>query len=542
MSGLGDFSRALLANDAFLDELTKDISLRLNKADTFTQATGIVWYDLSHNVQLLVPDTELFPLISRLPRVPANGGTAHHWKRITDINATEVSGAVSEGNRGAREVVTEQDQVAIYKTSGFEGSTTWEARLAARNLNPDPLGIVAIATLANVRIFEEKVLVLGNASTPLGLTPLPALAASGTTGAWGGTVTVYVRCVALSGFGYIGYTPYISATGAGGIPSQVTKVNADGSTDTFGGGSAKPSNEASLAAVTTAQVVTATVVAVPAAIAYAWYVGTSSGGETLAAITGGPQAIFTKIGAYGVSTGTSQPITALQVGGVYQDNSTNNLTADGIISQMSGQVAGPGFTTTMGTNPVLPVGVTTLPSGSLLYTMATGNTGLTCSGTNVTEFDQILQAGYDQYKIGFQRILMSSSDLLAWSKTMFAQGANLQFRMMFDVAEENGRIIAGRRITGYSNKLMNTTLDVEVHPFLPPGNVLFWSDRMPYRLSNVANPLEIIVRQDYFAIDWPQRTRRYEYGVYVDETVACNLTPAFALIQGLNPTTGTPSF
>lgn len=539
---MDDFSRALLGNEKLMAEISKRIGSDLLKADTFSQATGITWYDLSPHVQLLVPDVELFPIISQLPRVPANGGTSHHWKRIVDINANGVSGGVSEGNRGARIAVTEQDQVALYKTMGFESSTTWEARYAARNLTPDPLGIQSIATLSDLRIFEEKALILGNASTALGTTNTPSLAAGGTTGAWGGTVTVYVICVALSGLGFNGYTPYSAATGLGGIPGQITKVNADTSVDTFGGGSAKPSNEASLSGVTSAQVVTATVVPTPGAVAYAWFVGTSSGGETLAGITSGPQAIFTKPGAYGVSSGLSQPVTTLKVNGVYQDNSLNSLVPDGILSQMAGQVTGTGYSTTMGTNPILPGNVTTFASGSLTYTPVNGNTGLTVSGSNIIEFDAVLRAAYDQYKIGYQKIYMSSQDLLAVSAAMFAQGANVQFRMLFDADQETGRIIAGRRITSYSNKIFNTTLDIEVHPYLPPGNVIFWSNKIPYRLGNVANPLEAIVRQDYFSVDWPQRTRRYEYGIYVDETFACNLTPAFAWITGLNPATGTPTF
>lgn len=536
------FIRSAMGNEALMGDLAKRLGPLMEKADTFNQASNIVWYDLSPHVQLMVPDTELFPLISRLPRVPANGGTSHHWKRITDINANGTDGGVSEGNRGARIAVTEQDQLSLYKTMGFESSTTWEARLAARNLSPDPLGIQATAVLSDTRIYEEKALILGNASNPLGTTPTPALVAGGTTGNWGATVTVYVICVALSGFGFNRYTPYSAASGQGGIPSQITKVNADGSVDTFGGGSSKPSNEASVAGVTAAQIVTATVTAVIGAVGYAWYVGTTSGGETLAGITGGPQAAFTKPGAYGVASGTSQPIGNLKVSGVYQDNSLSALTPDGILSQMYGTVTGAGYTTSMGTNPVLPGGVTTLPSGSLAYQAANGNTGLTASGTNISEFDSVLQAAYDQYKIGFQRILMSSADLLNISAKLFAQGANLQFRTVFGADEKTGPIITGRRITGYSNKLFNTTLDIEVHPYLPPGNVLFWSDKIPYRLANVSNPLEAIVRQDYFAVDWPQRSRRYEYGIYVDETFACNLTPAFALVTGLNGAAGVPTF
>jgi hypothetical protein len=122
---------------------------------------------------------------------------------------------------------------------------------------------------------------------------------------------------------------------------------------------------------------------------------------------------------------------------------------------------------------------------------------------------------------------------------MLGQAAgSSSFRILFDADQETGRIVAGRRVTSYMNKFFNNTLDVEVHPYVPPGTILFWSDRSPYELSGVANLLEAHVRQDYYQIQWPWRTRRYEYGVYCDEVFSCYFTPAFAAIVNKNPTTG----
>jgi hypothetical protein len=542
-----------MRNDALIQELLQDqdflkglgtkLGFDLSKADTINQATGLVWYDLSPVVQFMYPFKELIPLISRLPRVPGDGGTAHHWKRITAVNTQNISLGVSEGNRGARIAIQEQDQVSSYKTLGLESSTTFEARSAAKNLRPDALGTASISTLRSTMIGEEQTLVLGNASTPLGTTPTPSLSKGGSTGNWGGTVTVYVICVALSGFGWQTYTPWNNSTMTGGILGQVTKVNADGSTDTFGGGSAQPSAEASIASVTTAQVVTATVTPVVGAVGYAWFVGTASGAEVFAGLTQANQANFTKNPA-----ATNQPITSLKVGGAYQDNSTNALVPDGILSQIYGSVFGSGYTTTMYTNPNLPTVVTAgdtialSTGGSIVYTKDSANTGLTISGTNIEEFDVVLQAAFDQYKIGYDKIFMSSTDIANFLGTFFGQNAAAQFRILFDAEAETGRIVAGRRVTSYLNKFFGNTLDIEVHPYLPPGTILFWSDLIHYELSGVANILQARVRQDYYQIEWPLRTRRYEYGVYVDEVFECNFTPAFATITNLNPTAGTPSF
>jgi hypothetical protein len=202
----------------------------------------------------------------------------------------------------------------------------------------------------------------------------------------------------------------------------------------------------------------------------------------------------------------------------------------------------------MQTNPSLPAVAVALDTfayssgGSLVYTKGAGNTGLTFAGTNITEFDIVLQAAYDQYKVGFDRILMSSTDLNNIAGGLLNLGGNAStFRTVFDSDANTGRIIAGRKVTSYMNKFFGNTLDLEIHPYLPPGTVIFWSDRAPYELSDVANILEAHVRQDYYQMQWPLRTRRYEYGVYVDEVFACYFTPAFAIITNINPPTGVPT-
>jgi hypothetical protein len=537
--GVGnEFINALLNNENFVKNLEKRLG-PLAKADTIQQATNLLWYDLRPIVQMLYPYRELIPRISRLPRVAADGGNAFHWKRITGVNVNGASSGVSEGNRGARIAISEQDLTAAYKTLGYESSVTFEARLGARNLSPEALGISVQSALRSLMIDEEKILINGNATVALGVTPTPSLAAgtvTGLTGSFSGG-TVYVICVALTGMGYLGYSPYNSVTNTGGVLGQVTKMNADGSTDTYGGGSAQPSVENSVGTSST-QVVTATVTTVPGAFAYAWFVGSATGAEYLAGITPSNQAIFTKYPAT-----TNQPIGNLKVGASYADNSVDQLIPDGILSQVFGQVTGPAPGTIMSTNPLLPSGVSFTSGGSIVYNMAAGNTGLTIQGSNFLEIDAVLRAAYDQYKIGFDRILISATDVLDTFGAMLGQASTANgFRLWFDADQETGRIIAGRRVTSYLNKFFNNTLDVEVHPYVPPGTILFWSDRSPYELSGVANLLEAHVRQDYYQIQWPWKSRRYEYGVYCDETFPCYFTPAFAAITNKNPVSGTFSF
>jgi hypothetical protein len=242
---------------------------------------------------------------------------------------------------------------------------------------------------------------------------------------------------------------------------------------------------------------------------------------------------------------SAQPIGNLYISGTPTDNSVNQLVPDGILNQIAAAITGPDPGRIMATNTILPNAVstgdtiTTSPSGALVYTMATGNVGLTPQGSNFPVIDVFLQAAYDQYKIGFDRMLISAADNTDTFGAMLGQSASASpYRIWFDADQATGRIVAGRRVTAYQNKSFGNDLDVEIHPYVPPGTIIFWSDRSPYELSGVANLIEARVRQDYYQIPWPWRTRRYEYGVYVDETFPCKFTPAFGLITNKNPVTG----
>ncbi len=526
----------LLDDDSFVSMLQKRLGT-LNKADTISQATNLLWHDVSNVVQFLYPYKQLTPIISSLPRVQGDG-SAYSWKRITSINPNNISAGVSEGNRGARIGLTEQDLTAAFKTLGLESSVTFEARLGGRQLTPDNMGTAVYSTLRSLRIQEEQIVVNGNSSIPLGTTPTPTMTATGADGTFG-AVPVYIGVVALTGMGLQGYRTYNSTTSTGGVPGRITKTNADGSSDTFGGGSAAPSAIATITPGATEHIV-ATVAAVTGAVAYAWYVGTTNAAASmyLAGISQSNRVVLLSAPA-----STNQPMSALYVSAAAVDNSTNVLIPDGIINQIWG-AAGPDPGRNMATSTTTVSGITYSNSGSILYAMAAGNTGLTIDGSDIAELDAVFEAAWEQYKLGYSKIMMSARTMLQTFGVMLnaANSGNASWRMLFDADETTGRIVAGRKVTSYQNKFTNETLDVCVHPYIPPGMIILWSDRIPYEVSNLNNLFEARVRQDYYQIPWPLATRRYEYGVYVDETFPMYFAPAFGMIYNINPAAGNQSF
>ena len=78
-----------------------------------------------------------------------------------------------------------------------------------------------------------------------------------------------------------------------------------------------------------------------------------------------------------------------------------------------------------------------------------------------------------------------------------------------------------------------SVIDIRVHPNMPAGTILMTTKALPYPLAGVGNVNQIRTRQDDYQIEWPLRSRRYEYGVYADEVLQCYFPPSLALITNI---------
>lgn len=74
---------------------------------------------------------------------------------------------------------------------------------------------------------------------------------------------------------------------------------------------------------------------------------------------------------------------------------------------------------------------------------------------------------------------------------------------------------------------------IRLHPNMPAGTVLFRTKKLPYPLSNVQNVVQVLTRQEYYQLEWPLKTRKYEYGVYADEVLQNYFPPAFGIIDNI---------
>lgn len=460
----------------------------INKA--FSQATGLVNYDLEAGAKLLVP--VLTPLRNMIPRVKGNGGNATNWKAITSINPTNQRAGVSEGNRGGIIADAVVDYNAAYKGIGLENTVTFEAEYAAEGFD-DARARGMTSVLNAVMIQEESILLGGNNSLALGTSGTPVLAGSSSGGALA-TQTLSVICVAL------GVESARVSSVSGGIQLTATRTNADGTTDVVNGGHAAKSTAATVGLTGPTASATATTTVLNGAGAYAWYWG-PAGSEVLGAIT-----YINSVAITALATGT-QLASAVVAG----DKSQDTLVFDGIITQ----ICKPG-------------------SGAYVASGATGAAGVGTSFTSdgaggVTEIENAFQSFWDQYRLSPDVMWVSAKTLNALSKLIIANGGAPLVRYTMDAS--GGSMTAGTVVANYLNKITNSTVAFKVHPNMPDGAILFYSTGVPYPLSNVSNILQVKTRKEYYATEWPMRSRRYEFGVYADELLQCYFPPAFGLIR-----------
>ena len=478
-------------------------SQRLDLAKAVTTSTGLAFYDLQG------PAKNLYPIVTKLrnmtPRVgrPPGYGTAAHWKQITALTGSgyDAMGWIPEGQRSATMSYTEVDKSAAYVTLGEEDYLTFEAESAAEGFE-DLNSTVSLRLLQKTMRKEETGLLAGNASLALGVPTIPTLSAPTDATSTMTAATYSVIVVALSAEGWLnskgnavaGFTPSKSITGM------------DGQTYTLNGGNSAASTNATIA-VASGHGLAASVTPIKGAVAYAWFVG-AAGSETLQAITTVNCAYFNAPLATGRQT----------TAGLNTDCSTNpNLAFDGFLVNAF--------------------------EGGTVMTQPTGANGvgtpLTASGRgSIVEIDTMLQAMWDNYRLGPTVIFVSSQEQKNITNKVLSNASGPLLR--YDVTATPGEpyaITAGGQIKYYYNPFDGdgTTIPIVPHPDLMPGTLFAHCERLPewYQSNEVPNVAEVITRRDYYRVDWPLRTRRREYGIYAEEVLAVYAQFAMGIITNI---------
>ncbi len=504
MNGIGSLNQVSQETLQLIKDATKDgmgqapgLLAKANTTVGITQATGLVWYDLQTPAKNLFP--VITPLVNMIPRVSGNGGTATNWRAVTAINVDNLDGGVPEGVRDGFSKTTEQDYSAAYKTIGAENYVTFEGVNAAVNFE-NIRSTTAMRLLWDAMIRQELMHLTGDNSVALGTPTAPTTAAVA-----GGSVaanTYNVIVVALTPRGYR------AASVAGGIPTSVSVTPADGSSAfTYGGGSSQKSTASPVTTAGGNLTITAYTPVVRGAAAYAWFVGTA-GNEVLTAITTLNSVSITTLA--GAGTQNASTITA--------DNSTNTYGYDGLLYQA--------FKT---------------GSNAYIASLATGTPGVgtkltTDTAGGIAEINTMLQSLWDNYRLSPTHLFVNSQQAVDIKTLVIKNNGAPLIRFTGDFGSGAVGLVAGAVVGEYLNPFSMSggqLIKMQIHPNMPPGTIFAFTETLPYPINNVPNVAEYRYRQDWYQLEWPIRTRRYETGVYTDGVLAHYFPPSLGIINNI---------
>jgi hypothetical protein len=291
----------------------------------------------------------------------------------------------------------------------------------------------------------------------------------------------------------------LAGTAAAG---QVTRPNIDGTSTVFGGGNSivsGASNVITTGTVGTNNTVSATVAAVKGAAGYAWYLGTSAATAGLAAITT-TNAVTLNANPVGTQKANDARVTS--------DNSINSTEFDGFLTLAQ-------------------------KSGSGAYYKSADNIPLTSDGANgIVEIDAALQSFWDNARLSPNEIWVHSQEARNINKKIVSAGTSSLVRFTTQLANEPF-IMGGTSVAKYWNKFTAQWIDLNIHPAMPAGTILFKTNEIPYPMAEVGAVNLVRCRRDYYQIEWPFVSRQYVYGVYTDEVLVCRAPLSLGVIANI---------
>ena len=276
--------------------------------------------------------------------------------------------------------------------------------------------------------------------------------------------------------------------------------------NTSGGSSAKSASNTT--GVTLGQNLTASLATIPqGTVAYAWFAG-PLGSETLQAIT--------NINSVSLSSLTSTGQNASAIGST--NNSTNSLAFNGLL-------------------------YAALAGGGYVNQLATGSAGvgtyLTASGRgSVVEIDNMLVQLWQQYQVSPTVIYCNAQEIRNITTKVLTSSSGPLLHMNNNNPLDPYAITAGNVVSFYFNPFAldgGFKIPVKIHPLLPPGTIVAWTEQLPaqYQNNETPNVAEMKIRADYYSLEWPIKTRAREYGVYAEEVLAVYAPFAMGVITNI---------
>ena len=493
-----------------------DILKTAGWAQPGSATTGLTAYNLEAPAKLLYP--VLTPLRNEIPRVVGQPGVQANWRNITGINTTGVRLGVGEGERGAALTHTTSDKYAAFLPFGLEDYVSFEAQWSSKNFD-DAKARAVEGLLQATMIQEEGIILGGNATIRYGSsgvcpTPTVTLNTDSTSSVTSGTLLV--KCVALGWHGYWALAGMNNGTVGSSLGltldpgdySVFTKTNVDGTSDTYPGNIGAISSASSGVTIDGSHKSAAcSVTATAGAFGYAWYASPNGGTYYLFAIT---TLNSTQI--------TADPTTSIGVASALTtDRSRCTYEFDGLLSQ-----------------------ALTSGSGAYVQALATGTAGtgtkLTTDGAGgIAELNTMFADRWNLYRLSIDELWVNAQQLLDINTLVIKNGGAPLIRFNMDGTNPSQTINAGVAVGSLLNKITGTQVRLRVHPNMPPGAMLGRCMKLPYKLSGINDVYRMLLRQDYYSVEWPLITRKWTFGTYFDGVLQCHFAPALSVIFNIAP-------
>lgn len=489
---------------ADIEQLSQETMAILRKAATtgLLVATGVQGVDLSGLVSLVPVNVPARNNTSAFPRVVAGEGSQTAlWRSLLNINAQQTSAAVGTDFAGSMTKFEEQDVYAPYRPLAKAGRVTLTAVAVARNY-ADALAVAELQTLNQLFLAQDMAIINGQAFA------LPAvgtvtLTSSATGGSIPKTTTVYVRCAARSGVNYFDNGKSGKATTAVHVKTTSTG---------------------------TAHSVTASVAAVKGAVAYDWWVGTSSSQfyyttttvakVTITAVPTANQALPT----LPLLNQAAPPATPPSTDGSYSANYYN-----GVIASTLGDYGA--------TGPVTPGSGTS--SGATFIDNAGAAPAL--SGGGIDILDKINDKLWASVQLSPTAYMVNSLQGDEISRLILTTASALTFLPPTD-ADARTNLAGGGYIGRYINRAAGgVPVAIEVHPRVAPGTIIARTDRVPFPGSNIGSVFQVRCQYDTMRFDYaanynPGSTGggpRYDFEIRSMETLVNTAPVAQAIVANV---------
>lgn len=485
-----------------LSQLTDDTIAEITKSVQNSSAGYGVGLNIT-GIDLEGPSKSLFPVLSpwrnQVPRVSAPiGAKAAQWKAITGINVTNQSIFMGWGAPGGQVTTTEQDYAAYYMPISLGDTVQWDAEDLARGY--DQLRAGGGVRLLYALMIKEDQGLLGASNVPLNTPAAPTLTAANTGGSIAASTAVTVAAAARTLVNYF--------DGGGTVLGPTANINVPA-------GTATNSVSAALNG------------GVRGAVAYDWYVNGSYYATTtlpLITITSMPTAdqALTNLAWLGGATPTAASRAT--------DSSANPNAFNGLLttlfadfnSQAPGQIqAGQG-----------------IPSGAFFANL--NGATLTPNAGGCLEIDNELQNMWDYHRISPTAMLCNSQQARDITRKVISSGGAYTL-FQPDNVEQRRSVVGGTYLETYLNPAVGgQPIDIRVMPHIPPGTIVFISERLPFPDTEIDQVFEVETQREYSQIEYamsrnpgPSGGPRYDFEVRAIECFKNYYPGGCAVISGI---------